>query len=543
MTSTVGEPFGAAQQRDESSGGPSDVVRWFDSLAEFSPAGIGVICVHENRYVRTNPALLELYGLTRDQVFGSDPFSIALQLSHPDDLVAEQKLFAELAVGARNFYRMEKRIVRPDGSIRWTLTTLTGGFDAHGEPRALSWVTLHMIDITEQRQLADTLERREAEFRHAQKVDALGRLTAGIAHDFNNLLTVIMGHAEVLERLTEAPGHRSAEARDDLAAIVAAAQRAAGLTAQLLAHGRRERATPRAFSLSELAGTLKALFMRTLGPNAELEFVLSAKGAILADRGQIGQVVMNLVLNARDALEEDGRIRIETRDVFVADEAGAPGPGEWVALIVADNGHGITPEVQAHMFEPFFTTRADRPGVQGNGLGLATVQRIVSDARGQIAVKSALHQGTTITVFFPRVEAAAELAPSELPSRPSPTLNTRRILVIEDEPAVRSLVGTVLLGAHYLVLVARDGAEGLAMLKSTRQPIHLIITDLLMPDIGGFSLARQLRESGVQTRILFISGYSEHTLAELSSYGAFLPKPFTPAELLAAVARALGDAT
>jgi signal transduction histidine kinase/CheY-like chemotaxis protein len=414
-------------------------------------------------------------------------------------------------------------------------------------------VTIQVVDITEQKALADTLERREGEFRHAQKIDALGRLAAGVAHDFNNLLTVIMGHGEVLKEAIQQPGARlsARDLADDLGAIIAASERAAALTAQLLTHGRRERAVPRPFLLSELTATLKRLLQRTIGSNVEVQAVLEATGTIVADQGQVGQVVMNLMLNARDALSDGGRIRLETRDILILREVisrevisstgTTPGPGEWVLLAVSDSGHGMTPEVQARMFEPFFTTRAERVGVQGNGLGLATVQRIVLDAGGHIAVESAPGQGTTVSVFFPRVQPAPILAVSEPPPPLRSLPNSQRILLIEDDPSVRALVGTVLLGAHYLVVVASDGAEGLRKIDATVQPFHLVITDLMMPQIGGASLARRLHERGSRPNILFISGYSTDTPAELLPYGHFLPKPFTPAQLLAAVGLALGE--
>jgi len=283
------------------------------------------------------------------------------------------------------------------------------------------------------------------------------------------------------------------------------------------------------------------LLGRTLGSSVELEQSLTAKGAIFADEGQIGQVTMNLVLNARDAVPEGGRIRIATQDV---PDGGRLEAGEWVALVVSDTGHGMSPEVQARMFEPFFTTRADRPGTQGTGLGLATVQRIVGEIGGRIDVRSARGEGTTVTVFFPRVTSApkeserpgARLGPAALP-------NSQRILVVEDEPSVRALIGNVLLGAHYWVMVARDGEEALRFIEAEREPFDLIVTDLVMPGTGGVSLATRLRERATLPRMLFVSGYSHHAPEELAPYGHLLPKPFTPSQLLAAVSRALDGET
>ena len=200
------------------------------------------------------------------------------------------------------------------------------------------------------------------------------------------------------------------------------------------------------------------------------------------------------------------------------------------------------PEVRARMFEPFFTTRTDRPGTQGTGLGLATVQRIVTEVGGHIDVESAPGQGTTVTIFFPRVaHMPPRVSVPEQPQRPAPAPNSRRVLVVEDEPSVRSLVANVLLGAHYRVVVARDGEEALRLIETEREPFHLIVTDLVMPNIGGMVLARRLLERGSRPRMLFISGFSDHAPPELAPFGPLLHKPFTPAELLEAVRGAIED--
>jgi two-component system cell cycle sensor histidine kinase/response regulator CckA len=533
-----------------SGGAPSDAA-WFDVLVDTSTVGVGVISSLEGCYVRANQPLADLLGMTVGELLASDPYAVALRITHPDDLVAEQTLFAELAVGARAFYRIEKRIMRRDGTMRWALVTLSG---IHEEPsdgaaaaamRPLTFTVVQMVDITEQKGQAETLRRREEDLRHAQKVDGIGRLAAGIAHDFNNLLTVIMGHAEVLKGLSDAGAPSAADLpdlRESLDAILAACARAASLTAQVLAHGRRERVTLRTFVLSEAVGKLQRLLARTLGSDVQVDHSLTAEGAIFADQGQIGQVVMNLVLNARDAITEGGRISLTTRDVILGPDA-PPGPGSWVVLAISDDGHGMSPETRARIFEPFFTTRTNRPGTQGTGLGLATVQRIVAEVGGFIDVESVTERGTTVTVYFPRAESAPpkSTAPED-PRRREPAPNSRRVLVIEDEPSVRSLVANLLLGAHYQVVVARDGEEGLRLVQTEREPFHLIVTDLIMPNVGGMTLAQRLRDRGHAPPMLFISGYSHETPAELAAFGRLLPKPFTPAQLLEAVRGAMDEA-
>jgi CheY-like chemotaxis protein len=236
---------------------------------------------------------------------------------------------------------------------------------------------------------------------------------------------------------------------------------------------------------------------------------------------------------------------LSTRDLTVpadAPRSSRPGPGAWVVLEVSDDGHGMPPEVQARIFEPFFTTRTDRPGTQGTGLGLSTVQRIVTEAGGEIAVSSAPGRGTTVTVFFRRVSSApAKASMPEAPSRAEHAPNTRRVLVVEDEPSVRSLIANVLLGAHYLVAVARDGLDALRVVEAENERFDLIVTDIVMPNLSGVGLALRLSERGIASRVLFISGYSDHAPSELATMGGVLEKPFTPAQLLDSVRAALDD--
>jgi PAS domain S-box-containing protein len=521
-------------------GAQADMEAWFEVACETSPIGMGLISAIENRYVRVNRPLADLFGMTAQEILATDPYTLAQRLTHPDEMVAEQNLFAELVSGASASYRLEKRILRPDGTHRWALATLSAILAAEADPatgvRQLRYVVVQMVDLSEQKALAETLQRRETELRHAQKIDGIGRLAAGIAHDFNNLLTVMVGHAQALrDQTADGVTPPLSDLEEGLDAILAACARAAGLTAQVLAHGRRERVAPRTFVLSDAVGRLQQLLARTIGSDVHVQQALSAEGSIFADPGQVSQVVMNLVINARDAIGEGGHISLATRDL---DEAEGP----RVALAVTDDGHGMTPEVRARIFEPFFTTRTDRPGTQGTGLGLATVHRIIMESGGKIDVESAPGAGTTVTVTFPRVASSPAPAPGpEPPRRAEPPPNTRRVLVVEDEPSVRTLVANVLLGAHYLVVVARDGQEALRVMETDREPFDLIVTDLVMPAVGGATLARRLHELGKGTRMLFISGYSDLAASELAQLGKLLPKPFSPAQLLDAVQAALED--
>jgi PAS domain S-box-containing protein len=519
---------------------------WFETLLEVSPIGVGVISVLDNRYVYANQPLADLYGMSIAEVLACEPFSMALRTTHPDDLASEQKLFAELVAGARRSYRIDKRIVRADGSVRFLHASFAGVFDRSVTSPlpsgAFQYAVIQVVDITDAKQLAHTLQVRDEELRHAQKVDGLGRLAAGIAHDFNNLLTVIIGHGEVLKRQIagRVQAGQLSTLTEGLDAILAAAGRATDLTTQLLAHGRRGPVNPRVLVLSRAVEGLRQLLGRTLAANVEIEHSLEATGSIVADEGQIGQVLLNLVLNACDAMPSGGRLSIQTRDVD-GSGTGLPPDGPWVALTVSDTGHGMTPEVQARMFEPFFTTRDDRSGSRGTGLGCATVQRIVAESGGHIDVRSAPGRGTAVTIFLPRVASAPlDAGGSRAESRPAPRAKGQRILVVEDEPAVRSLIGVVLLSAQYWLMVARDGEEALRFIESEPEPFDLIVTDVMMPGLSGPSLAKRLAERGDPARMLFVSGYSDHSPAELMAHGELLTKPFTPDRLLAAVARALG---
>jgi two-component system cell cycle sensor histidine kinase/response regulator CckA len=519
---------------------------WLDALFATSTAAMAVISTFEGRYLRANAAMVELLGIPLEELLSSDPFAIGHRITHPDDLAAEQPLFMELVAGTRRSYRLEKRFVRADGSVRWGLLTFTAIHAESSDPTVvgpIQFVVMHVIDTTEQKNTAETLARREEELRHAQRIDGIGRLAAGIAHDFNNLLTVIVGHATMLQQHLDDGRAAIPGAREDLDAVLEAADRAANLTAQILAHGRRESVNPRHFSLSEAVDSLRRLLSRTIGSKIEIEPTLAATGAIFADQGQVGQVLMNLMLNARDAMPEGGRVALATADVTVASGVApgtVPGPGDWVSMTVSDTGHGMTPEVQARMFEPFFTTRDDRHGTQGTGLGLSTVRRIVAELGGHVTVESAPGAGTRVSVYFRRSTGPSAPVPVPRASKRAqgPTRGLH-VLVVEDESSVRALVASILLGAGYRVTAARAVDDALRQIARSPEPVALVITDMVMPGGGGPKLARILSDRPSPPRMLFISGYSNLTPDELVPYGRLLPKPFTPAQLLAAVEQSL----
>jgi two-component system, cell cycle sensor histidine kinase and response regulator CckA len=380
-------------------------------------------------------------------------------------------------------------------------------------------------DVTEKRQL-------EEQFRQAQKMEAVGQLAGGVAHDFNNVLTAILGYGSLLaSRLAS-----DASGREEVEEILRAAERAAALTRQLLAFSRRQVLEPVVLSINELITNFEKMLGRLIGEDVNLVTRLEPSlGNVLADAGQIEQVIANLVVNARDAMPQGGKLTIETANADL-DEAYAQRhatvrPGRYVMVAVSDTGTGMDAETQAHIFEPFFTTKEKG---KGTGLGLSTAYGIVKQSGGSIWVYSEPGKGTTFKVYLPRVEEAAPAAPPRS-SDSLPALGTETILIVEDEPAVRSLSRQVLERSGYHVLEAGDGESALELVRAHPEPIHLLLTDLVMPDMGGTELASRLQDKHPAIRVLFMSGYTDDGVVRngmLGSGRAFLQKPFTPAMLV-----------
>ena len=372
----------------------------------------------------------------------------------------------------------------------------------------------------------DTTARRELEdqLRHAQKMEAIGRLAGGVAHDFNNLLTVINGYTDVL--LDALPDSSTEHA--DLAMIREAGDRAAALTAQLLAFSRRTIITPKALNLNLLVERLVKMCKRIIGENIVLTTQLEpGLCSVMADAGQIEQVVMNLVVNARDAMPLGGKLMLATSNIKAKAQT-----GRYVCLTVSDTGEGMTDEVRARVFEPFFTTK---PQGQGSGLGLATAYGIVEQANGQIRVDSAPGKGSSFSVILPVVDAT-EVTPTLLPrQRPR---GTETILLAEDEDAVRRLVQRALELHGYSVLPARSGEEAEQLERSHLGPIHLLVTDVVMPGMGGRELADIVKSRRPQIKVLYMSGYTNDEVVRhgvIVARDTFLQKPFTPTILVAKV--------
>jgi PAS domain S-box-containing protein len=379
--------------------------------------------------------------------------------------------------------------------------------------------------------VADISERLavEARVRESQRLESVGRLAGGVAHDFNNLLTVIKGYAELLK--LEAAG--SGGVREPAEEIARAADRAAGLTRQLLAFSKRQPAVLRIVDLNALVRDAEKMLGRLIPAEIALEFRPAAGDArVMADAGQLEQVVMNLVINARDAMPTGGRILIETAVVVRVLDGTDGRPGRYVALRVSDTGTGISPEVRERMFEPFFTTKELG---KGTGLGLSTVYGIVRQGGGFVHVDSNVGEGTTFEILLPCQEEAPEEQPAEVHAAGSHASET--VLVADDDPSIRQLVGRVLEDAGYHVLLAADGLEALALAETQTAEIHLLLTDSVMPRMGGAALSSEFAQMHPSAKILHMSGYDESTVP--GGDRCLLPKPFSAAQLVARVREVL----
>ncbi|GKS64140.1 histidine kinase [Nitrospira sp.] len=393
-------------------------------------------------------------------------------------------------------------------------------------------VALRIGQFGERTRAEEALRQTEAQLRQAQKMEAVGRLAGGVAHDFNNLLTVIRGYSElVLGRLT--PGDPS---RREMEEVKKAADRATGLTSQLLAFSRRQFVATKIVDLNAIIMNMDGMLRRLLGEDiVDLGVDLDPRlASIKADPGQLEQVIMNLAVNARDAMPTGGRLTIETRNVVVdkttPHEAMMLDKGSYVLLAIRDTGEGMSEETQSHLFEPFFTTKEKG---KGTGLGLSTVYGIVKQSGGTIGIESKLGQGTVCKIFFPKVDEAAQVVPVAN-GAVGRAVGRETILVVEDDPSVRGLVQEALRVSGYDVLVARHGIEALLTGAKHMGPIHLLLTDVAMPQMSGPEVAEKLAGVRPDIKVLYMSGYPDHPVFEQGGVKrdtAFLHKPFTPAVL------------
>jgi PAS domain S-box-containing protein len=424
-------------------------------------------------------------------------------------------------------------------SITYELEWQKRIFESHVQPLRSSegeiiGVVGVALDITDRQHLLDQL-------RQSQKMQAVGELAGGVAHDFNNLLMVVKGHAEMLlDRLPE-----TSSMRHGIEQMQSASERAAGLTRQLLAFSRRQVLQPRILDLNEVVAGMIQMVSRLIGANIELSFLPALDlGRVKADPSQMEQVVLNLVVNARDAMSDGGQLTIETSNIdldrsYAARHPGGLEPGPYVMLTVTDTGCGMDAETQARIFEPFFTTKAQG---KGTGLGLATVYGVVKQTGGFIWVYSEVGHGTTFKIHLPRVAATVEKAfADQIQGGPAP--GTETLLFVEDEESVRELVRDYLGTIGYRVLEAADGVQALAIAAAHKGPIHMLITDVVMPRLSGRELASRLTSERGDMKVLFISGYTDDSVFRhgvLEGGVAFLQKPFNLKSLAQKIREVLG---
>ncbi|HVB38782.1 MAG TPA: PAS domain S-box protein [Vicinamibacterales bacterium] len=492
-------------------------------LFDSTVAGLCVSTI-EGRLIQCNTAFARMLGFATVDEALADP-EADLDLASPDGGAILRGLRTRGAV--TNF---EIPLRRRDGARAWALgnATLLDRFD-----EGPTLVETILIDVTERRAL-------QAQLHESQKMDAIGRLAGGVAHDFNNLLTAIQGYSELT--LSDLGSH---PLRVQIEEIRKAAQRAASLTRQLLAFSRRQEVAPVVLDLNTVVRAMHQMLRRLIGEDVELVSRLTEPlRRVKADQSQIEQVLMNLVVNARDAQPGGGTITIETDHVRIGPVEARLFPelreGHHVVLRVRDTGVGMTPEVQAHVFEPFFTTKS---AGRGTGLGLSTVYGIVQQSGGHIRVDSEPGRGSVFSIYLPPTPDAEQVAGAG-PVDVAPSFGTETVLVVEDDEEVRHFARRVLERQGYRVLEAAHAADALRLVESYAGPIHVLLTDVVMPKMNGGDLAARLRPIRPLMRVLYMSGYAED---ELLNHGcaisdlAFLPKPFLP-EALARRVRDLIDA-
>ncbi len=458
-------------------------------------------------------------------------FDEVIDCMHAEDRQRVRDGIARVGASAPRF-RVEYRVLRQDGTSPWIASVGQVSHDEHGRPVRARGVC---YDITARRSLEDQL-------RQAQRLESIGGLAAGVAHDFNNLLSVILGYSEIL--MERHAGE--ADIVSDLNEVCHAAKSATGLTRQLLAFSRKQILTPKVMDLNAVLRDTQKMMRRVIEENVRLDIhCADAALPVEVDVNQIEQVILNLVVNARDAMPEGGVVTIETDEALIDDTyvrthhlQGDLQPGRYARLIVSDTGTGIPPEILSRLFEPFFTTKEQG---RGTGLGLATVYGIVKQSGGQIFVYSEVGLGTTFKVYLPISNRSATHT-ADAPAREVRSLNGQRILIVEDQPSLQTLVGRMLAPYDCHVLVASSAEEAQRLLSSRDAPVDVVLTDVVMQGRSGFALARWINETCPSVPVIYMTGYSEKAIAHHDVMGAgttLLQKPFSREVLMSTIQRVL----
>jgi PAS domain S-box-containing protein len=465
------------------------------------------------------------YGLRPGTFEGT--FEAFVERIHPDDRQSVLET-VEKAMKSGDDFSFQSRSIWPDGTVRWLSSAGRILLGEHRQPVRGVGISL---DVTERQTL-------EAQNQQLQKMEAVGRLAGGVAHDFNNLLAVILGLCELLLVDGDPADPRQA----DIAEIQKAGERGAALTLQLLAFSRKQIIAPTLLDLNGVVTDMLAMLGRLIGEDVKI--VLNLRRGlplVMADRGQVEQIVMNLAVNGRDAMPRGGTLTIETANVELDEDYAeahlAVTPGSYVGITVTDTGTGMTPQVQARLFEPFFTTK--EPG-KGTGLGMATVYGIVMRSGGSVGVYSELGKGTAFKIYFPRADGAELVV--DAPAPPArPNTGTETVLVVEDQDGLRELAKRLLQRRGYTVLAAANAAEALRLFDENPL-IDVLLTDVVMPGASGPELTRKLVERRPALRVVYMSGYTEEAIVQrgvIQPGIAFLNKPFTSDALAEKISEAL----
>ncbi|HJR45759.1 MAG TPA: ATP-binding protein, partial [Actinomycetota bacterium] len=473
-----------------------------------------------------SPSVERVLGYKPEDMIGD----VGPDYAHEDDRALVAQKLAEVVRSPDGIANFVVRVRHADGTWRWLEVTL---HNLLSNP-SINGIVAHQSDITDRREAEDSQQRLEEQLRQSQKLEAVGQLAGGVAHDFNNLLSVIQNFARFVYDDMEESDTR----RDDMAEIIGAGDRATNLVRQLLTFSRKDLIRPEVWDLNGIVEEMAKLLSRTIPENVELDLKLG-NGPIFVhvDRGQIEQVIMNIALNARDAMSNGGSLTVTTSSHLVdviGGEAAMLAPGEYARLTMTDTGVGMDAATQGRVFEPFFTTKSRD---SGTGLGLATVYGIVEHAGGHVFVQSEVGKGTTLDVYIP-LEPAGALIDEAPSTRPMMDISGREtILVAEDEKGVRSVVERVLTRKGFRVLSADSGEKALKIARTHPGRIDLLLTDLVMPGMSGTDLSARLPE----LEVVYMSGYSEEILSRqgVAAEGSFLQKPFSPEALLNKVRDAL----
>jgi PAS domain S-box-containing protein len=516
----ISDRLRAERSREEAEAKYQTLVEQVAAISYIAELGV------DGQWLYVSPQVETMFGFAMDDwLAGSRQW---MRHVHAEDHQVVEA--AEEASKRGERFQAEYRVIRKDGRTIWVSDTavVVPGSGSHPLMEGI------IVDITERKQF-------EGQLQQARRMEAVGRLAGGIAHDFNNLLTIIKGYTELA--LLRAKG--LPELKTDIERIEDASERASGLVRQLLAFSRRQVLQPKVLDLNGIVIGLDKLLRRLMDGDIEMLTVADKPvGAIKADPGQIEQVIMNLVVNARDAMPDGGRLIVETAnvelDAIYARDHATVCPGRYVMLAVSDTGTGMSAETVAHIFEPFYTTKESG---RGTGLGLSTVYGIVKQSGGYIWVYSETGRGTTFKVYLPRVDEALESLPAtKLTTQGPARTGSETILLVEDEPDLRELTRTVLAAKGYTVIEARNAEEAERLAENNGPKIHLLLTDVIMPGMSGRELAKRILARHSAVRVLYMSGYTYNVIAQggtLERGVAFLQKPFAPSALVEKVREVL----